>query len=117
VVGCNSGLSCILLSDCLSSFNSADQGLIDDLRRFRYFRLDWLRWKLQVAALCEYSSHLHVVDDRLKFLISLSHPLRSGGKENLSSTVSAGAWVLDEHDRVGVLERSLPIIDWFIRIQ
>jgi hypothetical protein len=118
VVCSNSGLPGILLSDNLGSFNSAEQCRVDDLWRFRHFRLDWFRWQFEIAALFEYSSKLHLVKDRLvEIPISLGHPLRASGKENLSSAISARAWILNEHGRFGVLERSLPIIDWLIGVQ
>jgi hypothetical protein len=113
---CISGL---LLSGCLGAIDGVDQTRINDLGDLRDFWLDWfLRWNFEITALCEQSSHVHLIDNiDIKVLVCLSDPLRSGGTEKLSSTFSARSWVLDEGNRVGFFEWCLPIIDRLIWVE
>jgi hypothetical protein len=90
--------------------------LIDD--RFLFDDFFWLFWfgrDFEVSTALQQSPHIHLLDNCfIEVLVSLHHPLRSRGAESLSSAISAGAWTLNEHDRVCGLERSLPIIDWMV---
>jgi hypothetical protein len=95
-----------------------DQGGVDHLGNLRNLRLDGLRRQFEIAALSKNVTHLRVVDDvDIEVSISLGHPLRSGGAECLSRSICAGTRSLDEHDWLGVLEGSNPIIEGWIRVK
>ena len=103
------------MTRCLGAIDGLEQGRIDDLRYLGDFGLDGLRWEFDVSTADEEAAHVHLVlDVDVEVLIGLDDPLRSGGAEELSTTICTRARGLDDGDWVGGFQWYAPIGNFFV---